>query len=1335
MRPVEIGPRLRRGKDFFARLFRLLPEAVFLARMDDGIVLDVNEGFEHLTGYRHDDILGRPFLRYGTWLDPDLWAHAFQELEATGWVRIPETKMLRKSGELVHVQMSLRRISIDGDPCYLAVVRDIAECRPGEGTTGEREKHLSCKLDGLLSPEWTISEEKPAGIIDFQVIQDLMNFFYRFTNIGIGIIDLKGNILVATGWQDICTRFHRIHSETLQHCIESDVFLSSNAVEGRYALYRCKNNMWDAATPVIVAGRHIANLFFGQFIFEDEEPDYGVFIRQAEEYGFNKEEYLAALGQVPRLSRKTFENLMEFYSKLAGMISRLSFKNVQLGRTLDERKRTEEVPGRNEGDASRIFQLSPDATFLMRARDNVVVDLNEACEKLTGYTHEEMIGQTSLQLVFFLDPNLWRGLFSRLETEIEIRDVETRILRKDRTLAYVLISLRRLDIGGEPCYLTVVRDITERRLAELAAREREEQLKSRLDTLLSSAGVDVSEEEVGQIIDFQAIQELMNYFYKLTNFPMTIDDLKGNILVATGWQDICTKFHRVHPTCLEYCRESDTYLSRNVEEGKYITYKCKNNMVDAVTPIVVGGRHIANLFAGQFFIEDDPPDPQDFIRHAEMFGFDKEEYLAAMERVPRWSRQAVESGMEFFTRFAGMISKLSYRNIQLTRLLAAQKRGAEALQESEIRYRGLFEDSPISLWEEDWSSVREYLNHLQASGITDFGEYFWAHPEAVVECVRLVRIVDVNQATLALLRCKSKETLLSGLPQIFMEQSFEVFREMLVTIAEGGRQYEGEVAERTLDGREILVVLHFSIAPGHEDTLDRVLISLLDITGRKAAEEELKRHRDSLEELVQERTVELAAAKERAESANQAKSEFLANMSHELRSPLNAILGYSQLMQRDPLLQPGQREYLNTINRSGEHLLALINDVLEISKIEARRTVLNPCTFDLHGMLHDLYAMFRARTDEKGLSFELGESGTIPRYVLADEGKFRQVTINLLGNAVKFTEKGGIAMRVAVKSNSAGMMRLAVEVQDTGVGIAAEELEKVFEYFEQTEAGRKKQSGTGLGLAISREYARMMGGDITVSSRLEEGSTFHFEMEFQEGRKPDLQEKSRERRVVGLAPGQAVPRILVVEDREESRMLLVRLLDEVGFDVQEAENGAMGVEFCANWLPHFIWMDIRMPVMDGVEAVRCIRAAPGGDSVKIAAFTASAMEEQREAILAAGFDDFVRKPYREPEIFQVMAKHLGISYQYEEEEPGEGSVEPGLELTSQALADLPPDLRDELLEAVVELDEIHILEVVEKIAARDSLIGAALRKIAGSWDYGRLLSLLEKEDGGAADDS
>jgi CheY-like chemotaxis protein len=350
----------------------------------------------------------------------------------------------------------------------------------------------------------------------------------------------------------------------------------------------------------------------------------------------------------------------------------------------------------------------------------------------------------------------------------------------------------------------------------------------------------------------------------------------------------------------------------------------------------------------------------------------------------------------------------------------------------------------------------------------------------------------------------------------------------------------------------------------------------------------------------------------------------------------------------------------------------------------------------------------------------------VPRYVATDENKLRQMLVNLLGNAVKFTEQGGVTMRVAIEGGTAEKMRLKVEVADTGVGIAEDEMDKVFAYFEQTAGGRAKKSGSGLGLAISRDYARIMGGDITVASKEGKGSTFSFNVEISKGRPSDIKEKIPEQYVVGLEPGQDIPRVLVTEDTQASRTLLVKVLKAVGFDVKEAVNGKQAVEMFDKWRPHFIWMDVRMPVMDGLEATRRIKQTKAGKSTPIAALTAHALEEEKEAILAAGCDDFVRKPFREPEIFEVMAAHLGIRYIYEGEHEKPEPAGQDVKIRPEQLAALPADLLSRLHDAAVELDRKRILALIEQIKTIDAPVARALETPAKKFALGPLLDLLKK---------
>ena len=507
------------------------------------------------------------------------------------------------------------------------------------------------------------------------------------------------------------------------------------------------------------------------------------------------------------------------------------------------------------------------------------------------------------------------------------------------------------------------------------------------------------------------------------------------------------------------------------------------------------------------------------------------------------------------------------------------------------------------------------------------------------------------------------------------------------------------------------------------------ILGEMGLTQKRIQETErlLQEAHDSLEQKVIERTAELAIAKDRAEAANKAKSEFLANMSHELRTPMNAILGFSQLMQRDLSLKPDHKEYLKVIYRSGTHLLALINEVLEISKIEARRITLEPVTFDLHALLHDLEIMFQVRTDAKNLRLQFIGIDDLPPYVIADESKIRQILINLLGNAVKFTEKGGITARFSFRKEPDHMI-LTVSIEDTGVGIASEEQDRLFKYFEQTTSGRMMKSGTGLGLAISRDYLLLMGGDITVQSEPDKGSTFTCTIVLQGV--PDADEVSLRQtpRIIHLADKQIIPRVLVVEDNNENRTFLTTLLKQVGFDVRAVINGREALTAFEEWKPDFIWMDIRMPEMDGLEATKRIRATGEGEKTVIAALTASAFEEDRKKIVDVGFDDFVRKPFLEEEIFEIMGKHLGIHYITEGGTQNIILQKQHEEITPHMILEIPPPLKSELRDAVLILDPEAISRIIEVIALDNPNVATRLKDLADNLDFDRLLTLLEDAD-------
>jgi CheY-like chemotaxis protein/nitrogen-specific signal transduction histidine kinase len=485
--------------------------------------------------------------------------------------------------------------------------------------------------------------------------------------------------------------------------------------------------------------------------------------------------------------------------------------------------------------------------------------------------------------------------------------------------------------------------------------------------------------------------------------------------------------------------------------------------------------------------------------------------------------------------------------------------------------------------------------------------------------------------------------------------------------------------------------------------------------------------------MVETRTAELEKATKAAEAANRSKSSFLANMSHEIRTPMNAVLGFAQLLRRDPALTRQQAQQVEIILRSGGNLLSLINEILDYSKIEAGRLSVDKSSFDLHALLGEVELMFRAKVQEKGLRLLVEKQGLLPRFVVADQAKIRQILLNLLSNAVKFTQKGGVAMRVAVQPgmDGDGSDRLVVEVEDSGPGIAPEEMGKLFKVFEQTESGRMAKAGTGLGLAISRKFAELMGGELKAESQLGEGSTFRLELPIREG--TENKAAPPPRRVEGLEVGQPDWRVLVVDDNFENRAYLEALLGKVGFQVRESVDGAQAVRDFKSYQPHLILMDLRMPVMEGSEAIRRIREMEGGDKVKIVAVSASSFKEDQKKALQDGADDFLGKPFREEALFGKIEALLGTRYRYSEERESPSlpaSGPPPGDLTQERMARLPADMRLQLRQALLIADLDAALAILDRIAQHDAGAEASLRTLIGKFDYQRILELLPKEGEG-----
>ncbi|MFZ4578883.1 MAG: response regulator [Myxococcota bacterium] len=516
--------------------------------------------------------------------------------------------------------------------------------------------------------------------------------------------------------------------------------------------------------------------------------------------------------------------------------------------------------------------------------------------------------------------------------------------------------------------------------------------------------------------------------------------------------------------------------------------------------------------------------------------------------------------------------------------------------------------------------------------------------------------------------------------------------------------YEAEVRVRQQSGGWTWVLDRGTVLERNEQGAPvRMAGTWLDIDGRKRAEAERQ-------QLL------------KAEAETRAKSDFLARMSHEIRTPMNAVIGYAQLLQRESGLSERQREYLKTINRSGDHLLSLINQVLDMARIEAGHLTTTDSEINLHELLIDLERMFRLSANEAGIRLAVSKHESLPRRIIVDGGKVRQVLINLVGNALKFTRKdGAVTIHGSAETAANQDVHIFLEVDDQGPGIAQHETDLVFEAFGQTEAGARK-AGTGLGLAVSRQFARHMGGDVTVVSEVGVGSQFRFD--FVAGRVPDRDSGQFERQVVGLGPGTDCKRVLVVEASDASRNVLVRLLGAVGFDLREASFGLDAVRAFASEPPDLVVMGIGLPDIDGVETTVKLRREMGGTLAPVILLGVSGTAEERERARASGASGFLMQPVHEADLLAEIARVARVEYVHE----GDSAVSNGVYSNSQdlkAICALPVEVHEALRTAVESGYTDTIDELLTRIETSDPVAGDHLRCLAQKFDYDAMIALLE----------
>ncbi|NPV00810.1 MAG: PAS domain S-box protein [Brevinematales bacterium] len=1445
---------LRVSEKLFSTVFRSSPIAITITRMSDGKFIELNDTVIKLLGYSRKELIGRTSVELGLYVNPDDRKRLIEELKAKGKVCNYETHFYDKKKNIIMTLQSLEIIDIEGEKCILSVYEDITERRKAEDKLKESEEQFR-----------TLTSVSPVGIFECDPHGNIVYVNERWKKItGVGSLEIKGKnwmkMIYPDDRDDVMTmckkttesgtpcrkeyRFEHTDGKTIWvFCEILPEINASGQIKGfigtltditeskmnEFELERIlgeQNMIAETAVDLVSIKTSREMYMYLADRIKEIEPDIFALISSYDKkrnsvkiltviglenflepiiniLGMNPFDieipltdmtedelarfsnlklnyepggiYALAARKVPVLLCKAIEKLLGITAvfsigflwdnMLNGGVSFLVKNKESFLRFINiyeiiinqvslylQRITMEEHMHASEARYRRLFEAAKDGIFILDYETGNILDANPYICDILGYSWEELSGKKLWEIGVFDQKAISKEAFQILKNERYIRYEDIPLKAKNGQTIEVEFISNIYPVGDEKVIQCNIRDISERKLAENIIKQMAKfplenpnpviRIDGNGKVLFSNhaaqKNMDFSAEKLLRLGWREHIKECM----ESGNIKIVEQEINHKIFSLSFTPIPDTEYLNVYGVDItekkraeEAIKKDEARMEALLRISKYDAESIQVFLDYALEEVIkITGSQIGYIY---FYNEDtkelilsswskgvmkecsieNPPS----IYYLEKTGFwgeavrQRKPIVNNDFQAPHPLKKGYPKGHAPLYRF---VTIPVIFNDRIVAVVGAANKESD-YTDTDIRQMILMMDT---VWkytehrkiEEEVRKYRDHLEELVQEGYAEltrsearYRMLFDKGNDAIlvhelIEGEPSGKFTDVNEIACSMFGYTREEFLKLSPADINTEMDIkndEAFLEDL-------NQLSHNLFERTIrakDKKELIVEISAHI---FKFLGKKTVISIIrDISERKTAEREL------------------VQAREMAEDANRSKSLFLSNMSHEIRTPLNAILGFSELLMRESALTGQQGDWLQTIKNSGEHLVSLINDILDVSKIEAGRAELNPEVINLRELLNNIKSMFIIKTDAKGILLTVTVEKDVPHYIETDAGKLRQILINLTGNAVKFTDKGSVSVSVYMDKNAGGS-RLIADVEDTGPGIPGNELDHLFGTFEQSSEGIKK-GGTGLGLYISRKYARMMGGDITISSTPGKGSCFSLELTIKEAQMKNGNIEDKTGKIIGLEKIDTKYRIMIADDEPANLQLLRSILKQTGFEIIGAVDGKQAFEYFIDKAPDLVFLDIRMPEMNGYEVIEKIRSNEKDTRTPIIALTASAFDEEKNKILERGADGYIRKPFKIEEIFKAVHAHLAVPYIYSTAESRTDKKKP-VSLRKEEPA-LPKELIESLLEAAKSIDLDRVLELVDDAEKISPLIAEEIRQLAHAFQYETLIKLLNQQ--------